>query len=261
MMEAAGCLEEVKGAEMVLVGLGEEFDVPKKIRLDERYRKGRERLKGAGLGWLVPVWNEFCSKEEDVSGELEKLANLLKDSNYFVVSVCTDSLVRTAPWKSGRLVMPCGSTDRKQCSCGCEEALYDVTTEDKDRLLEFMKNLAGGNLKELSEPYLGVCPKCGEPLVLNHAYAKHYVERGYLEQWERYRRWLQGTLNRRLVVLELGVGMRFPSVIRWPFERVAFLNQKARFYRIHETLYQLDEKLSGKGCGFSKNAIDWLSEL
>ena len=98
-------------------------------------------------------------------------------------------------------------------------------------------------------------------MVLNNVYAQHYDEQGYLEQWSIYTKWLQGTLNRRLVILELGVGMQFPSVIRWPFEKIAFFNQKAFFLRVHESLYQLDEKLSGKGCGISQNAIDWLSQL
>ena len=62
--------------------------------------------------------------------------------------------------------------------------------------------------------------------MLNNVYAENYDESGYLDQWGHYRKWLQGTLNRRLFVLELGVGMRFPSVVRWPFEKVAFFNQK-----------------------------------
>ena len=86
-------------------------------------------------------------------------------------------------------------------------------------------------------------------------------EAGYLEQWRLYTKWLQGTLNHKLFVLELGVGMRFPSVIRWPFEKVAFFNQKAYLCRVHEKLYQLTKELAEKGCGISKNAIDWLGEL
>ncbi len=68
-------------------------------------------------------------------------------------------------------------------------------------------------------------------------------------------------MNRRIVILELGVGMRFPTVIRWPFEKVAFFNQKAWFYRINEKLYQLTKELDEKGCGIAQNAIDWLEQL
>ena len=76
-----------------------------------------------------------------------------------------------------------------------------------------------------------------------------------------YTKWLQGTVNRKLVVLELGVGMKFPGVIRFPFEKVAYFNQKAKFYRIHKNLYHLTEELASKGVGIADNAIDWLQNL
>ena len=82
-----------------------------------------------------------------------------------------------------------------------------------------------------------------------------------MQDWESYMKWLQGTLNKKLLVLELGVGLQFPSVIRWPFEKIANLNKKAKFYRINEKLYQLTEELSEKGIAISENAIDWLNLL
>ena len=98
-------------------------------------------------------------------------------------------------------------------------------------------------------------------MVLNNIYAENYNEKGYLEQWSLYTKWLQGTLNRKLLVLELGEGMRFPTVIRWPFEKIAYFNKKAVFVRVNEELYQLTEELSEKGLGISKNAIAWLESL
>ena len=48
------------------------------------------------------------------------------------------------------------------------------------------------------------------------------------EQWNGYTGWLAGTLNRTTVLLELGEGFAHPSLIRWPFERTAAINRKAR---------------------------------
>ena len=98
-------------------------------------------------------------------------------------------------------------------------------------------------------------------MVLNNIFAEGYNENGYLEQWKVYTKWLQGTVNHRLLVLELGVGMRFPTVVRWPFEKVAFFNNKAAFVRVNEKLYQLSEELAIKGCGIAQNAIAWLEIL
>lgn len=98
-------------------------------------------------------------------------------------------------------------------------------------------------------------------MILNTIYAESYNEAGYIEQWQIYTKWLQGTLNRKLLVLELGVGMQFPSVIRWPFEKVAFFNNKASFVRVNERLYQLTAELASKGVGISQNAIEWINQL
>lgn len=98
-------------------------------------------------------------------------------------------------------------------------------------------------------------------MVLNVVQTPGYDERGYLDDWSRYTKWLQGSVNRRLLVLELGVGMQYPGMIRIPFERVVFLNQKAKMYRIHENLYQVPGDFREKGIGIAENAIDWLNNL
>ena len=65
---------------------------------------------------------------------------------------------------------------------------------------------------------------------INNVYAENYNENGYLSDWQIYTKWLQGTLNKKVLILELGVGLVFPSVIRWPFEKIAFYNQKEVIY-------------------------------
>ena len=191
---------------------------------------------------------------------LRKLAGLLEGKNYFVVSVSTNSQIARTPWREGRLVMPCGSILRKQCILGDGE-LEELSREDGEKLNRAMEELYQGHFSPEVKSFLGQCPRCGSSLVLNNVYGEEYDEKGYLDQWHMYTKWLQGTLNRKLLVLELGVGMRFPSVVRWPFEKAAFLNQKAFFARVNEELYQLDENLSGKGCGIPQNAVDWLCRL
>ena len=76
-----------------------------------------------------------------------------------------------------------------------------------------------------------------------------------------YMKWLQGTLNRKLCVLELGVSLKFPTVIRFPFEKTAFFNRKAQFIRVHEKLYQLSEELADKGISQPENAVNFLNRI
>ncbi|MCI9220924.1 MAG: hypothetical protein HFH94_14495 [Lachnospiraceae bacterium] len=253
-------LEKLRQADMVLAGLGEEFDGGSFLRRDEKYVSGCEGLKSAGCHWLMPAWSEFCLEKQgrtDLDSALEKLSDILQGKNHFVVSVSTDSKAGTV----GRAVMACGSSRQKQCIAGCKETLLPVSEQDKAELALFFEALYAGEMPKEAPALQGGCPVCGGALILNNVYAENYNEEGYLEQWRLYMKWLQGTLNHKLFVLELGVGMRFPSVIRWPFEKAAFFNREAYFCRIHEKLYQLTKELSEKGCGISKKAIDWLAEL
>ena len=79
--------------------------------------------------------------------------------------------------------------------------------------------------------------------------------------WNTYTKWLQGTLNRQVCMLELGVNMTFPSVIRFPFEKVAFFNKKAKLIRVNEKLYQLSEQIGDKGISVAANAVEFMNKL
>ena len=66
------------------------------------------------------------------------------------------------------------------------------------------------------------------------------------EKWNSYMNWLARTLNRKLVILELGEGFMQPTIIRWPFEKTAAINQKAHLYRVHKTFYQISDEIKEK---------------
>lgn len=259
--------EKVSEAEMVLVGLGEEFD-DYMLQKCPGYVNGAERLKTMGLSTLMPAWRGFCcgisadrQGNNAVGMALERLRQLLEPKNYFVVSVATNNVIGQTAWRTGRLVMPCGAAVKKQCAKGCEGVLEEVSEEDERRLRTAFEKLYAGQQTGDMSSLLGKCPVCGNNMVLNNIYVDNYNENGYLEQWRIYMNWLQGTIHKKLLVVELGVGMHFPEVVRWPFEKAAYFNNKAYFYRVNQKLYQLTEELSGKGMGISQNAIEWLCGL
>lgn len=261
MTEKSSILQKISEAEMILIGIGEEFDDNRAFKKEAGYEAERESLLKSKLSFLLPAYQRYYREREGsrVYEALCGLAGLVEGKNYFVVATTTNDVVEQVPWREGHLVTPCGGSRGKQCTCGCEEGLVPVEKEDIERIWSFFEK--DSHERNYDEIPLGRCPKCNAPLVLNNIYAENYDEKGYLKQWELYTRWLQGTLNKRLLILELGVGMQFPSVIRWPFEKIAFFNQKAEFYRVNEKLYQLSEELKEKGTSISENAIDWLKFL
>lgn len=74
-------------------------------------------------------------------------------------------------------------------------------------------------------------------------------------------KWLQGTLNKKLCVLELGAGMMFPGVLRFRFEKIVGLNKKASFIRIHKNLYQIPQEIAERSIGISENSVDYMAKI
>ena len=87
------------------------------------------------------------------------------------------------------------------------------------------------------------------------------VPAGTEERWQASMKWLMGTLNRTLLLLELGVGFQAPGVIRWPFEKTAALNQKALLCRVHEKFYQLPDNLEGRGISIKTDSTGWMAAM
>lgn len=256
MIELRAIAEKIREADLVLVGLGEELDKLKELVVSGRY----EELAGkTPFPWAVPfvrkVLLEETRKEEAEWYQL--LADCLRQKNYFVVSLSRDGSIGGSALEAGRMVEPCGGYERLQCCEGCSRELYQVPRELLAQIREFVGGAEGE--QNWNEP---LCPHCGKALVFNNTDdARNYVEEGYLERWQVYRKWLQGTVNKRVCILELGVGMKYPTVIRWPFEKMVFFNQKAELFRVHDRLYQIPEEIRERGYGICQKPEDFIKEL
>jgi hypothetical protein len=156
---------------------------------------------------LVGIGSELSLKhhtEEELVEFYRKIAHLVKNKFYFVVTMNTDDLIYEAGLEDSLIVAPCGS--------------------DKT-----------GN-------------------VITNG---HYDESGYLPQWQAYQKWLGNTLNQKLTILELGVGFQYPSVLRFPDEKMAYFNQKATLIRVHRELSQVPEEIGEKSISIAEDPIDF----
>ena len=228
--------EFFQDADMILVGIGENF---------------QDKFEGIEIAdeKNITILEDYARKKyldsnpvSDVTDAYDKLAKLLEGKNYFILTLCTDDKIYRSNLKADRIVAPCGSYSYLQCEEVCTENIYSVE--------EYRSKL-----ENEEEP---LCPNCGKKLVMNRIGVKKYSEEGYLKKWNIYMKCLQGSLNKNIRILELGVGMKYPSVIRWPFEKVTHINNKARFMRVHKQLFQLTEDIRDKGTSIEENPIDFL---
>ena len=81
------------------------------------------------------------------------------------------------------------------------------------------------------------------------------------KQWDFYNKWLSSSLAKKLVIVELGEDFSNPNVIRWAFERIVMINQKAKMYRVHSTFYQIPKEIGDRACAFEMNGAQFIKEL
>ncbi|MCM1235392.1 MAG: hypothetical protein NC489_35275 [Ruminococcus flavefaciens] len=252
--------EKLEDAELVLVGLGEAFQYDWGVLLrDDRYREIEQEIGDDGkYDWIIPFLQKMILRrgcEERWERAYQVLGAMLRDKNYFVVSLCMDDYLYGAGIDEKRVVTPCGGFRRMQCDQNCAGKLYEMPEDSYEAVLRYYKGeLPLGALKEPR------CEDCGGKLRFNQLGVTRYAEEGYLEQWNVYTKWLQGTVNKKFFMLELGAGMAYPGIIRFPFEKMTYYNRKAFLCRVHPHLYQLGEEISVRGQGIAEDPVDFLEK-
>lgn len=254
----------LSSARHILVGLGEEWQI----------RSGQETGK-------QEAGQQSAGKQEQILQAYGALYQLLKDKDYFIVTMATDARIyttrlgsttervtgaepkeepafsctadpqtlarmdrifppvqRLADVRERRIVAPCGNETWRQCSRACTKDIWEPGEIPED-----------------------ICPHCGAPLTGNTMEADTYIEEGYLPQWNHFTQWLSGTWNQDLLILELGVGFQNPSVIRFPFEKTAYVNQKSHLVRVHQKLPQVTSELAGRADSIRQNSVEWILAL
>lgn len=202
---------------------------------DEEVKTLRERLKTCeflliGLG---SEWEKAGGAE--VQGAYRALASMTEGKDYFIVTTAKDARIFESPLDEAKITAPCGNVNWLQCSKGCTKDIW-----------------------ERGEVADGICPHCGAPLTENTVLANPYIEEGYLKSWNLYREWLAGTLNHALLILELGVDFKTPTVIRWPFEKTVFFNRKSHMYRINQKFYQIVGDIQERTVSIPQNSVGFI---
>jgi len=205
----------------------------------------------------VLALDEDSVKKQDILAAYESLYELIKGKTYFIVTMNTDDLIYKSSFDREQIVAPCGSVHRLQCH---QHILEEFETEPIFSELKYNKKKTG-RLWTAEENFPPKCPVCGLPLRLNVIETKGYLEEGYLPKWKAYTGWLTRTLNKKLCILELGVSFAHPTVIRFPFEKTVFYNNKAAMIRVNERFYQFPQEMGEKGISVQANAVDFIRRL
>lgn len=168
----------------------------------------------------------------------DKLYNLVKDKDYFVLTTNVDHCFQRAGFDKNRMFYTQGDYGLLQCSKPCHMSTYDnealvrQMVEAQGYVIEIdgALTLSDDVTPKMSVPteLIPYCPKCGAPMSMNLRADDTFVEdEGWHQAAERYADFLRTRSNQKVLFLELGVGSNTPGIIKYPFWQMVQENSKA----------------------------------
>ena len=228
-------VQQIKDSPILLIGIGNELQIKKEVAGAES--DSIEYAENISQLWETEDGQKALKPYTDAYDTIKKL---IEGKDYFIVTTNTDGMLERMGFVQEKTVSPCGSVYRMQCETA-EHGVWSIDDGEGKKTLR--------------------CPVCGRKGILNIVKNKPYDESGYLKQWENYTRWLQRTINRKIFILELGEGFETPTVIRWPFEKIAYINQKACFARVNAKLPQISEEAKERAFSVKEDSILFLGKI
>lgn len=209
-------------------------DFAKKYRFGDMYSGGfypYNTLEEHWAYWSRYIYiNRYMSAPKPV---YNKLYELVKDKDYFVLTTNVDHCFQKAGFDKHRLFYTQGDYGLFQCSVPCHMATY----ENEDTILKMVEAqgyiiddngmllLPEGTTPKMAVPSELVphCPRCGEPMSMNLRSDNTFVEdEGWHCASDRYADFLRGHQNEHVLFLEAAVGFNTPTIVKYSFWRMTY---------------------------------------
>ncbi len=151
------------------------------------------------------------------------LFELIKDTDYFVITTNVDHCFQKAGFDKKRLFYTQGDYGLFQCSAPCCNETFDNCKMILD-MIEYQENM------KIPSSLIPKCPHCGKPLTVNLRSDNNFVQdNGWDMAAERYGNFLNTRKNQKVLFLELGVGYNTPGIIKYPFWQMTAENPNATY--------------------------------
>ena len=223
-------------------------DFEKKYGFHDMYSGGFTAFESSEENWAY--WSRYIIINRYMNAPIpvyEKLFELVKDKNYFVITTNVDHCFQKAGFDKSRLFYTQGDYGLWQCSQPCHKKTYDnqlfvekMVREQgfviqSDGSLELPKNGFEGIKMSVPSELVPHCPVCGKPMSMNLRADDTFVEDdGWNKAAGRYEDFLNENKDGKIVYLELGVGGNTPGIIKYPFWKMTYANPKATYICINK---------------------------
>ncbi len=151
----------------------------------------------------------------------ERLLELVQGKDYFVITTNVDHQFQKAGFNHNRLFYMQGDYGLWQCSVPCHQKTYD----NEAIVHEMVRSQTNLRIPSRLVPR---CPRCGKPMSMNLRIDATFVEDpGWHAAARRYGDFLRQHAHKKILFLELGVGLNTPGIIKYPFWQMTSQNPNA----------------------------------
>ncbi|ONI38370.1 Sir2 silent information regulator family NAD-dependent deacetylase [Candidatus Epulonipiscium fishelsonii] len=182
-------------------------------------------------------YNRFCEIPTDL---YTKLFDLVKEKDYFVITTNADGCFLRSGFDKDKLFYVQGDYGLFQCSVPCSQKTY----KNENMIEKMMEEQVG---MAIPSRLLPRCPECYAFMTPNLRVDDKFVEPwGWERAKARYERFIRTTLDKKTLLLELGVGQNTPAIIKYPFWSLTSQNQYATYVCITKGDAQAPKEIASK---------------
>lgn len=191
-------------------------DFIRKYGMTDMYSAGFYPFETQEEKWAYWSRHIYYNRYDQAAGKTYlDLYRLVRDQPYFVLTTNVDHQFWLAGFDNRRIFAIQGDYGLFQCAGACHKTLYDNEAQVREMI-------ARQNDCRIPTELVPKCPVCGGEMEVNLRCDGNFLEDGAWERASvRYREFLRENMGRRVVFLELGVGMNTPGIIKFPFWQMA----------------------------------------
>lgn len=183
------------------------------------------------------------------------LYQLVKDKKYFVLTTNADHQFYKAEFGREHIFATQGDYGLIQCLKGCHRKVYDDIT--------MMRQMHQARRDCLVPSYMvPKCPVCGGPMTMNLRCDQYFVED---VEWHKaeahFGDFLGACKRKKTVLLELGVGFNTPTIIRFPFEKLASEKKNMTLIRLNLDEAVVPESLGNRAIGINADVARSVEDI
>lgn len=157
------------------------------------------------------------------------LFSIAKNKPHYICTTNVDCQLIKAGFNTSSIFAPQGDYAFFQCEKPCSQNIY----ANENMIKAMLENVTSPF--EIRKEDIPRCPKCGNHLMPNLRCDSRFIEEPHVKNQNAYIDFINNARDKKLAMLELGVGFNTPTIIRYPFEAIAFKYSRATLIRINNS--------------------------